>query len=281
MLKRQLILIIFIIISNTTFAACFPEFIDYSLEAEIEKSSFIVVATPTEQRWIDDKEEPDFYSGSTYKLNVTEVLKGANQLEIELYDPNNSGRFAPEIGEQYLMFLIKTENGYSADYCGNSGKLKDKQELVETLKALLPSTTILAECEWSKSEPVRNLRSVEVAYCGNLNALRINRKITLRVNFDIIRPSLDCPECNFVYAKQSPLKDLIYLYVQNDRYQRNGWIIDLKNPDHTYFIDDSNPKGRHYKAEFITASTLKITHAGMGYKTEELYVLSDKKWVKK
>lgn len=137
MLKRQLILCIFIIISNTTFAVCLPEFIDYSLEAEIDKSSFIVVATPTEQRWIDDIEDPGFYSGSSYKLNVTEVLKGGNQIDLELYDPNDSGRFAPDIGEQYLMFLIKTENGYSADYCGNSGKLKDKQELVATLKTIL------------------------------------------------------------------------------------------------------------------------------------------------
>ena len=144
MLKRQLIFLIFITISNTTFAACLAEFIDYSLEAEIERSSYIVVATPSEQRWIDDPEDPGFYSGSTYKLNVTEVLKGGNQIDLELYDPNDSGRFAPAIGEPYLMFLIKTENGYSANYCGNSGKLEDKQKALESLRATLQSAMTLA-----------------------------------------------------------------------------------------------------------------------------------------
>lgn len=119
-------------------AACFPELVDYSLEAEINRSSYIVIATPIEHRWVVDKDEPDFYTGSFYKLNIHEVINGYTPSDLELYDGNHSGRFAPEIGKKYLFLLVKNSDGlYFADYCGNSGLLNEKGKIVEKIKVAI------------------------------------------------------------------------------------------------------------------------------------------------
>jgi hypothetical protein len=123
--------------SSVSHSVCLPELVNYSLKAEVERASIIAVATPFDQSWIADEDDPGFYSGSVYKFNVKHTFKGEQSQEIELYDPNDSGRFAPELGEQYLIFFTQTENGYIVDNCGNSGKFENKQEVISELESLL------------------------------------------------------------------------------------------------------------------------------------------------
>lgn len=118
--------------------ACFPDIVDYTLEAEVERSPLILIATPTSVEWVKDKNEPDFYAGSIYQLDVQEVIYQKNPVKIELYDPNDSGRFAPDIGKKYLLIFYKDSSGsLSVDYCGNSGLLSEKADVLKKIRNLI------------------------------------------------------------------------------------------------------------------------------------------------
>ncbi|GEA11108.1 hypothetical protein [Alteromonas sp. KUL49] len=124
--------------SSDSIAACFPEFVDYSLEAEVKRSSAILIATPVKREWVNDVDEPDFYSGSIYELQIHQTLFSTVHTNVELWDPNNSGRFAPDIGKKYLLILYQNSDGkFAADYCGNSGLLDEREEIVSKLKEVL------------------------------------------------------------------------------------------------------------------------------------------------
>ena len=124
--------------SASTFAVCFPDLVDYSLESEVKRSPVIIVATPIGQQWVTDTHEPDFYAGAIYQLQIHQTLYSKVQGEITLWDPNDSGRFAPDIGEKYLLFLSQNAKGlYTADYCGNSGVLEENLELLPIISELV------------------------------------------------------------------------------------------------------------------------------------------------
>lgn len=138
-------------------------------------------------------------------------------------------------------------------------------------------TPVFANCIWSETKAIPNLKTIVVSQCLADNKLRLNEELELVVNFELEDVS-DCPECNFVWAKKSPNEETVFVYVENSKYQRNGWLIDIKNNRSLLFVDTSEPKGRHYIPEFIDDSRLRIRHAGMGYKNDEFYVLTNGKW---
>lgn len=128
----------FIFFSSNVFAACYPELIDYSLEAEVQRSPAIIIATPIKHTWVNDVQEPDFYAGSIYQLKVHQTLYSKVQGEIILWDPNNSARFAPDIGKKYLFILYQNNDGLLAvDYCGNSGLIEKKENLLPLIRELI------------------------------------------------------------------------------------------------------------------------------------------------
>ena len=133
--KIKVIIFLILLTSCNVKSACFPDLIDYSLEGELKRSSSVIIATPISKTWVDDEEDPGFYAGAIYQLDIHEVLIQKNNKIIELWDSNDSGRFAPEIGKRYLMFVqLNSDGKYVVSYCGNSGLYQDKTELINKLK---------------------------------------------------------------------------------------------------------------------------------------------------
>lgn len=151
-------------------------------------------------------------------------------------------------------------------------------KLVVILCLLLYSSISFAECNWSDKSPIRNLSKVKFEYCESENRIKLSGNVELEPNILIQLLFPDCPECNMIWAKESPDRNIIFVYVENREFQRNGWIIDLNKELPVLFIDDSTPKGKHYSPKFLDSTRLQITHAGMGYKKVLLYSKSSGEW---
>ncbi|KID56555.1 hypothetical protein JF50_11475 [Pseudoalteromonas luteoviolacea] len=134
----KFLLIILLFQSFNALSICLPDMVDYSLEGELKRTSAVIIATPVNRTWEQDKKEPEFYSGAIYQLEVHDVIYTSSSYNLELWDPNDSGRFAPDIGQRYLMFMLENEDGsLSVDYCGNSGLLSEREGLVPKIRSLM------------------------------------------------------------------------------------------------------------------------------------------------
>ena len=94
-----------------------------SWQAEFRRSTLVLIGTVTSTKNVTDKNEPDFWAGTLYKIAVDSFLKGGPGASIEVFTPNDSGRLPLTSGARYLLFLRKQAGQWTADACGNSAKL--------------------------------------------------------------------------------------------------------------------------------------------------------------
>ncbi|HTS54293.1 MAG TPA: hypothetical protein VMH26_13545, partial [Burkholderiales bacterium] len=65
-----------------------------------DSGAVIVGSVTTQEQWSHDGE---FWDGTLYTVQVSEVLKGAPTKTINIYSENSSGRFPMDIGTTYLI----------------------------------------------------------------------------------------------------------------------------------------------------------------------------------
>lgn len=147
------------------------------------------------------------------------------------------------------------------------------------LLVVILSAPVSAQCDWTEERAIPNLKEWRVAQCSSENKLKFNGEFEKSVNFSL-ESSVGCPECNFVWAIESADKRYVFVYVKNAKYQTNGWLFDAKSGKTLLFIDNSRPKARHFKPEFVAHSKLRITHAGVGYKVDDVYEKTGDNWLK-
>jgi len=152
-------------------------------------------------------------------------------------------------------------------------------KLFTILSLLLFSNHLLAECNWSKESPIRNLTSVTFEYCEIKNKIRINSSVELKPNIPINLSNSDCSECNNIWAIQSPDTETIYVYIENQDYQRNGWIVDLLDNRQEHFVINQMPVGKQYLPKFLDNARLHISYVSESRSNELLLVKQNGSWV--
>ena len=109
---------------------------DYTVEAEYSRSAAVVVAKVMSERTVPDPEDSESYGGTIYTVKVLESFRGALHGTSEIYSENSSGRFPMERGKKYILFLYRYQGQFSADNCGNSGPVAQKQEVLAAVRSL-------------------------------------------------------------------------------------------------------------------------------------------------
>ncbi len=118
--------------AGAAFAVCF--FGHPSLEQEYQNSTMIFVGRVTSEEFTP--ESKNYLDGTTYSVQVEEVLRGSPGKTVKLFSENSSGRFPMEVGAAYLVFVHEELDRLAVDYCGNSGKLPEKAESLATLRKM-------------------------------------------------------------------------------------------------------------------------------------------------
>ncbi len=119
-------------LSQPAFAACVLS--DYSVRAELDRSSAVIVGTVVSERATG--ETKNFLEGMTYTVRVDETLRGLVGKTVELFSENSSGRFPMEKGKTYLLFIYQAIDRLAADNCGNSGLLTEKKSVLASVRQL-------------------------------------------------------------------------------------------------------------------------------------------------
>jgi len=120
-------------LSQAGFAACVLS--DYSVRAELDRSSAVIVGTVVTER--ATAETKNFLEGVTYNVRVDETLHGRVVKTVELFSENSSGRFPMEKGKTYVLFIYHTVDRLAADNCGNSGLLTEKKAVLASVRQLV------------------------------------------------------------------------------------------------------------------------------------------------
>jgi hypothetical protein len=109
---------------------------DYSTRAEFVRSEAVLVGSILSERNLPGSDETDTPGGTFYLVKVLETLRGTPGSAVEIFSENSSGRFPMHIGTSYLLFLYKQQGLLSADYCGNSGPVADKADVLREARQL-------------------------------------------------------------------------------------------------------------------------------------------------
>ena len=112
---------------------------DYSTGAEYFRSEAVLVGSVLSERNIPESDVPDTPGGTYYMVRVLKTLRGIPTRTVEIFSENSSGRFPMHIGTSYLLFLYRQQGVLSADYCGNSGPLTTKADVLRKARQLAKS----------------------------------------------------------------------------------------------------------------------------------------------
>jgi len=107
---------------------------DYSVEAEYSRSDAIITAVV-----VDHVNVPlggEDYVGTNYTVEVLEIVKGELPKQLVVYSENSSGRFPMDTGVAYLLFIAKDLGQYTVDNCGNSGLLRERQQVLVSVQQM-------------------------------------------------------------------------------------------------------------------------------------------------
>jgi hypothetical protein len=127
--------------SSAAGAACLLT--DYSTSAEYLRSEAVLVGSVLSERNMPGSDETDTPGGTSYLVKVLETLRGTPGSTVEIFSENSSARFPMRIGTSYLLFLYRQQGSLSADYCGNSGPVAKKADVLRKARNLAkhkPST---------------------------------------------------------------------------------------------------------------------------------------------
>ena len=118
-------------------------------------------------------------------------------------------------------------------------------------------------CDWSDSQAIANLPSLQFQECALGNRLKIDG-IKLSATIDINVIGEHYPEANTLWGVLSPNGNLVAVWVENGNYDRNLWLLDRVEKKVLFFYP-SIKEARHFQARFEGNNTLEIELAGMGY----------------
>jgi hypothetical protein len=142
----------------------------------------------------------------------------------------------------------------------------------------LISFNAFAECTWSKKFPILNNTKLSFQECKEQKKIRINQiEVKPSIGFDIVHPYY--PEGNTIWSKVSPDEKTAIVWIENNQFERNIWIINLTNNSIELSIS-SLAEGRHLFVNFSENDKFIITIAGMGYKKENTYRKVEGLWQK-
>jgi hypothetical protein len=130
----RLTALLLLLYSGAPSAACLLT--DYSTRAEYDRSEAVLVGSVLSERQVpaDDKEQT--LGGMIYMVKIAETLRGRLGKTVEVFSENSSGRFPMKIGTSYLLFLYRQQGALSADYCGNSGPVAMKVNVLSEVRNL-------------------------------------------------------------------------------------------------------------------------------------------------
>ena len=106
-------------------------------EQEFRKSAAVVVG-----RVLSQKETPPpkslngWYEGTTYSIEVREIVHGSVPKQLSLFSENSTGRFPMRTGSTYLLFLYEQDSVLMVDNCGNSNKLEKARSILTAVRKL-------------------------------------------------------------------------------------------------------------------------------------------------
>ena len=123
--------------TSSASAACVLD--DYSVRAEYGRSAVVALALVVSERSEPEQPERGLLDGTVYTLRLQEAFRGHPSSTIEVFSENSSGRFPMVKGRNYLVFLYSQLGWLSADYCGNSGLVSDKQSVIREVRELAHS----------------------------------------------------------------------------------------------------------------------------------------------
>jgi len=141
-------------------------------------------------------------------------------------------------------------------------------KLIFTLMFILLSGNALVKCEWSLQRPILNNNKLNYQVCDKSRTIQINNtEVKPNIPFKLIYP--DCTECNSIWSVLSPDNKTAVVYIENLKYQRNAWVVNLSSGLVELFTDVST--GKHFIVKFSGNNDFSILHVGMGYRTDYFY----------
>ena len=75
-----------------------------------------------------DPNDKDYDTGFYFGLKVKRLFRGPNKKVIEVYEDNDSGRMALEIGHTYLIFVTKQKDGKLQGWCYDAREINNKDD---------------------------------------------------------------------------------------------------------------------------------------------------------
>lgn len=211
----------------------------------------------------------------------SDVGKARQKINAETAKPFNGETYFRAIyGGMYdLRNCAKSQPGYAL---ANLIRLDEWQrfdgEVSETLSIIISEVELIYQatadhsgCAWSKPRTIRIDEKMYFEVCNENKALRFNGHLVVKPNipYGLVFP--DCPECNLIWSRLSPDGKTAVVWIENDLFQRNAWVVDLESNSVKLFIDASQPEGKHFLVEFKGNGEFTIAHAGMGYRTDYHY----------
>ena len=103
------------------------------LDKELRDAHVVAIGTVVSRKDVPPPSSNDD-EGTVYGFKVEETLSGARYKTINLFSPNNSGRFPMDIGRKYLVFVTKDHRVFSVSNCGSSGELPEQSAIVEAVR---------------------------------------------------------------------------------------------------------------------------------------------------
>jgi hypothetical protein len=111
--------------------------------AEFFKEQVVVIARMAGARHVVLKKD-DAIDYHIYTMQTDRVLRGNIGSTFRIYEENSSGRagFDWKIGESYLLFLsyFKEDHGWQLDGCGNSGPLRQSENVLSEIEKIEAAT---------------------------------------------------------------------------------------------------------------------------------------------
>src|SRR5262249_54870836 len=103
-----------------------------SLQQEYQSSTAVFVGRVVSENFTP--ESKGYQDGTTYSIQVEEVLSGSAAKTVKVFSENTSGRFPMQAGAAYLIFVYEELDRLKVDSCGNSGQLPEKAQALAALR---------------------------------------------------------------------------------------------------------------------------------------------------
>lgn len=130
-------------------------------------------------------------------------------------------------------------------------------------------------CDWSGPHVIPNATFLVFEECSAQGKIKIGSHVVVpSIDFKILHANH--PEGNSLWSAVSPSRDTALVWLENERFEREAWILDVTKDDIESF---SLRKGnRHMVVQFVGDEDLVVTNAGVGYREDVRYSKTDKGW---